>query len=73
MKITKEQLEVQTEGLIHMLNLNTPAQIGTIVIFIDHESGLLCLRAAKITKEKTAEALRLVLKGYGDQQVKEVV
>ncbi len=73
MKITPEELEAQTEGLIKMCSLNTPAQIGIIVVFVDHLSSTLCLRATKINKEKVIEVLKNALKGYGDQEVKEIV
>jgi hypothetical protein len=73
MKITVAELQAQTDGLIKTVGLNTPEQIGVIVIMVDKESGLLCQRAMKIDKGRTVEALKNILKGYGDQIITEGV
>lgn len=71
MKITPEQLQAQTEGLVKMVGLETPPQIGVIAILIDRQTGILCLRAAKIDRERVKETLRACLEGYGKQVVTE--
>lgn len=73
MLITQKELQMQTEDLVKTVGLNTPEQIGCIVVMVNRQDGTICARAVKISKEHTVEALKNIIKGYGDQAVTEGV